>query len=147
MINWSVDSQFPVGLYPTSRSMVGSTDEKTAWWTDITVTSHERYGGSNQRQTDCLSQILFKTKTKKAPKICVTGFFFERTPPMDSLQKGPVNLESVSMSWRWYHGSIEEEMNGVPDGLVQNCCISIANALKILQCCTKTLIQCIQYIP
>ena len=82
----------------------------------ITMTSHERQGVSNRRQLDC----LLKTCSFDNKENINAPYYW----PLDSPRKGPVMWTAFP---RRHH----------VDGLVQNCRNSIANALELLQSCTK----------
>ena len=120
---------------------------------------------------DCLLDRLFRRRSKKTSKLRVTGLCVENSPvtgefptQMDSY------AENVSIWWR--HHASADSASQMPrntdllfdvspkrhaddlrhgthvDGLVQDCSISIAIAMEILQSCTKLSMWCCsKYMP
>ena len=66
----------------------------------ITVPSHERHGVSNYRQLDCLSNGLFRLRSKETSKLRITGPLWRESGGFPSQRDS--NAESVSIS-RHYH--------------------------------------------
>ena len=72
----------------------------------ITVTSNERDGASNHRLRDCLPNRLFKRRSKKTPKLRVTGLCVWDSPVTDEFPaQRASNAENVTVWWR-HHGNL-----------------------------------------
>ena len=62
---------------------------------------NERNGVSNHQRLDCLLNILFKRRTKKTSKLCVTGLCSRNSPVAgEFLSQRPSNAENASIWWR-----------------------------------------------
>ena len=67
---------------------------------------HERDGVSNHQPHDCLFNRLFKRRSKKISKFCVTGLCAGNSPgPVNSPHKRARNAENASIWWR-HHGLV-----------------------------------------
>ena len=87
------------------------------WFTStngpITVSHNDRDGVSNLRHLDCLFKRLFRHRSKKTTKLCVTGLW-EGNPPVTGgfPSQRASNVENVSIWWR-HHA-----LNLLPHGLI-----------------------------
>ena len=62
---------------------------------------NERVGVSNHQHRDCLINRLFKRRSKKTPKLCVTGLWGGNSPVTGEFPaQRPSNAENVSIWWR-----------------------------------------------
>ena len=109
---------------------------------------------SCHRRLDCLLIRLLWRKSKKTPKLRVTGLCDGSWPVTGEFpSQRAINAENVSIWWRQYdmpgwqpQWFVEEMSLGLNswqkqsrhiDGLVQDCCNSIYKALELLQSCVK----------
>ena len=69
---------------------------------------HNEHGGVSNHQTHgCLLNRLFRRRSKKTPKLRVTGLCVGNSPgPVNSPHKGPVTRKNVSIRWR-HHVALE----------------------------------------
>ena len=116
----------------------------------IAVTSYECHVVSNHQQFECLLNILYIQTTTKPPKLHITDpVWKEPTGDRWISLKNAINVESVSRSWRHYEMIDVSHSFTLPlfitvksMVLVRDRSIFIANALEILQSCTKPAIYC-----
>ena len=68
---------------------------------------NERDGISNHQPSDCLLNCLFRCRSKKTSKLCVTGLCVGNSPVTGefSAQRAS-NVENVSILWRQYEGPV-----------------------------------------
>ena len=124
-------------------------------------------GVSNHQPHGCSLNRLFRRRSKRTSKLRVTGLCVGNSPgPVNSPHKGPVTRKMfpfddvimielwlvhaspkfddlmydflvcpLSMHWRYQSLTLSHQYD--IDGLVQDCSISIANTLEILQSCTE----------
>ena len=98
---------------------------------------------SNHQSHDCLLNRVFRCRSKKTSKLRVTGLCAGNSPVTGEFPAQMAsNAENVSIWWRHHEASIlyTVSMRSASrdiDGLVQDCSISSALAMEILQSCTK----------
>ena len=116
----------------------------------IAVTSYECHAVSNHQQFECLLNILCIQTTTKTPKLRITDpVWKEPTGDRWISLTNAINVESVSRSWRHYammdasHSFTLLLFITVKSMVIaRDRSFFIANALEILQYCTKPAIYC-----
>ena len=127
---------------------------------------NRRDGVSNHLSDYCLLNRLFRRRSKKTSKLCVTGICAGNSPvtglqffPDDNLHKSRETCRPIQpqeLGGKWLHGNIYDWLYKLlwstenltrtlhkvhMGGLVQDCSISSANAVVILQSCAKSSIS------
>ena len=86
---------------------------RSIWWTLHPKTTlqwrhNEHNGVSNHQPYDCLLNRLFRRKSNKTSKLCVTGFCEGNAPVTGEFpEQRASNAENVSMWWRHHESSIQ----------------------------------------
>ena len=85
--------------YATQQDMAWHRHPHNKHYCDVIMSA--TYGVSNHRRLDCLLNRLFRRRSKKKSKVCVTGLCSERNPPVTGgfhLQRAN-DAANVSISW------------------------------------------------
>ena len=87
-------------------------DDKTGQSTPLVWRHNRRDGVSNHQPHDCLLNRLFSRRSKKTPKLCVTGLCAGKSPETREFPaQRASNGENVSIWWR-HHAT--RQMTTVP---------------------------------
>ena len=88
-------SQWRLGLYESSAAIGRNADLLERLWI-LQWRHYERDSVSNHQRLDCLFNLLFRRRSKKTPKLHVTGLYEGiHWWPVDSAHKGPVTRKTV----------------------------------------------------
>ena len=106
----------------------------------ITLTSHERYGVSNQRNFGCLFNSLFK-QAKIKLKWSAWSALYEENPPTTSgfSSQSASDIEIASIPWH-HHGKIKNDPVWKPIHLTPYLRVAISNLKTKMRNCFGLLI-------